>query len=421
MKLHLGDCLEVLKEYPDNYFDSIVSDPPAGIAFMGKKWDDDKGGRDKWIAWMQTIAAEALRTLKPGAHALVWSLPRTSHWTATAWENGGWEVRDRISYLFGSGFPKSLDVSKAIDKMAGAEREVIGTKLGRPGMAKDGSNQRNGFDSAFGGKSSGIMPTDITAPATDAAKQFAGFGTALKPAIEDWWLLRKPISESSIAANVLKWGCGGLNIDACRVESGEDYQNAGFGPRYGETSMPNMGSHQTRPWVQNAINEGLPVKDSKPHANGRWPAQLIHDGSDCVLAEFAKCGESKSTSQPRHNSARINIAKGREYANVTNGHADSGTPARFFYCAKPSKSERNADGENNHPTLKSLALMRYLITLITPPGGIVLDPFAGSGTTIRAALELGFDAVGIEQDAEHFATMKRRADGATLPLFAEVA
>jgi DNA modification methylase len=400
--LHLGDCLEVLKEYPDNYFDSIVSDPPSGISFMQKSWDSDRGGRDHWVAWMQTIAAEALRTLKPGGHALVWSLPRTSHWTATAWENAGWEVRDRVSHIFGSGFPKSHNISIAIDKLSGAEREVIG-KMKNPASAKVGT-----FNCSFDDSKA-----VITAPATDAAKQFSGFGTALKPAIEDWWLLRKPISESSIAANVLKWGCGGLNIDKCRVEA-SDGVNLARNNAPGDNGWKNSSGGKNAAALRQ--DEGLPQL-------GRWPSQLVHDGSDCVMAEFAKYGEKKTgaikagiyvDNQQRNIYGKYNGFDNEEHA------ASTGSAARFFYCAKPSKSERNADGENNHPTLKSLALMRYLITLITPPGGIVLDPFAGSGTTIRAALELGFDAVGIEQDPEHFATMQRRAAAATLPLFAEV-
>jgi DNA modification methylase len=403
MKLHLGDCLEVLKEYPDNHFDSIVCDPPAGISFMGLAFDSDRGGRDHWIAWMQTIAAECLRTLKPGAHALVWSLPRTSHWTATAWENAGWEVRDRVSHIFGSGFPKSHNISIAIDKLSGAEREVIG-KMKNPASAKVGT-----FNCSFDDSKA-----VITAPATDAAKQFSGFGTALKPAMEDWWLLRKPISESSIAANVLKWGCGGLNIDACRVESGER-------PLVTGDRKPD-GSKAYRAGLGGSKCEGTTTQ-------GRWPAHLVHDGSDCVMAEFAKYGETPPRNKEganKHGESGVfdgniySIGKGVKIETRRNV-LDSGTPARFFYCAKPSQAERNQDGENNHPTVKSLALMKWLITLITPPGGVVLDCFAGSGSTIRAALELGFDCVGIEQDEEHFATMKRRADGATLPLFAEAA
>ena len=210
--VHVGDNLPILKTLPDNSVDAIVTDPPAGIGFMGKEWDKDKGGRDKWIDWMAEVAAECLRVIKPGGHALVWALPRTSHWTATAWENAGWEPRDRICHIFSTGFPKSANISKQIDRMAGAEREVVSTNPNyRPnsGAIADPKWWQD--------RSSGL----ITAPATDAAKQWDGYGTALKPAVEDYWLFRKPIEKGlNIAENVLKWGTGGLNIDGCRVQSG---------------------------------------------------------------------------------------------------------------------------------------------------------------------------------------------------------
>ena len=190
--LYNGDCLDYLKTHPDNMFDSIVTDPPAGIAFMGKDWDKDKGGRDAWIAWMTEIAEECLRVLKPGAHALVWALPRTSHWTATAWEDAGFEVRDRVSHLFGSGFPKSHNISKAIDKMAGAEREVIGINQNVKGRTI------REIETLNVGAGAG-NDTSITAPATPEAQQWDGWGTALKPCMEDWWLLRKPIEEKTVA------------------------------------------------------------------------------------------------------------------------------------------------------------------------------------------------------------------------------
>ena len=177
IKLHLGDCLEYMKSQPDNFFDSIVTDPPAGISFMGKDWDKDKGGRDAWIAWMTVIASEAYRVLKPGAHALVWALPRTSHWTATAWEDAGFEVRDRVSHLFGSGFPKSHNISKAIDKMAGAEREILGES---PYNARRPNPPVSERYAQAGHKA------NITAPATPEAQQWDGWGTALKPCMEDW-------------------------------------------------------------------------------------------------------------------------------------------------------------------------------------------------------------------------------------------
>jgi hypothetical protein len=201
-----GDCITLMQALPDACVDAVVTDPPAGIAFMSKGWDHDRGGRAQWIAWLAERMAEALRVLKPGGHALVWALPRTSHWTGTALEDAGFEVRDRVAHVVGSGFPKSVNVSKAIDKLAGAEREVIG-----PGARHGG-----GLNLIYGeGMGDGAKPP-ITAPATEDAKRWDGWGTALKPAVEDWWLVRKPI-RGSIARNVLEYGTGALNIDGCRV------------------------------------------------------------------------------------------------------------------------------------------------------------------------------------------------------------
>ena len=187
--LHHGDCLKVLKTLPSCSVDAIVTDPPAGIAFMGKSWDTDKGGRDAWIAWMQSIAQECLRVIKPGGHALVWALPRTSHWTGMAWENAGWEPRDKVVHLFGTGFPKSLNVSKAIDKAAGAEREVVGYSRG---VGVEDNQGYGGIARGGVGIVQKGIDVPVTASATPEAHQWEGWGTALKPAAEDWWLLRKP-------------------------------------------------------------------------------------------------------------------------------------------------------------------------------------------------------------------------------------
>ena len=219
-----GDSLEILKKLPNNSFDSMVTDPPAGIAFMGKKWDKDKGGRKLWIAWLESIMTEAFRTLKPGAHILVWAIPRTSHWTATAIENAEFEIRDVVTHIFGSGFPKSQNISKAIDKQAGAKREVVGQKIRGDvqkakisgvtmGAAHANRNNKDIF---------GYGVENITIPSTDDAKQWDGWGTALKPASEHWILARKPLSEKTIAANVLEHSTGGINIDASRIKAGQN-------------------------------------------------------------------------------------------------------------------------------------------------------------------------------------------------------
>lgn len=376
-----GDNLEIMKRMENNSIDSIVTDPPAGITFMGKSWDHDKGGRDQWIAWMTTVAKECLRVIKPGGHALVWSLPRTSHWTATAWEDAGWEVRDKVVHLFGTGFPKSLNISKQLDKEAGIEREVVGSygRSFRPHA--EGSN--NGWV-----RPSHEIKGNITKPSTDSAKSFAGWGTALKPAHEDWILLRKPL-EGTVAQNVLEYGVGGINIDGCRV---------------GETGARNNGnSHGTI--GSNSI--GVYGKAIKQDYNkGRFPANLIHDGSEDVLQFFPNTKSGKMMPTHIENGYQKNCYGKRMEHMTMETYGDSGSSARFFYCAKPSPSER---GKNNkHPTVKSIALMRYLCRLITPPGGVVLDPFGGSGSTAIAAREEGFNYILIEKEKESVDTAIER-------------
>lgn len=413
IELLQGDCLEKLKLLDDNSIDALVTDPPAGIGFMGKEWDKDKGGRDGWIAWLTEIMVEAMRTMKPGAHGLVWALPRTSHWTATALENAGFEVRDCVYHVFGSGFPKSLNVGKAIDKLQGNERQVIG-KTDSKGIKSGAGN--------FVGDKYECDGYDLT----KGNSAFEGWGTALKPAVECWWLVRKPLGESTVAKNVLEYGTGALNIDASRIEisDGADLarENKIDNGMYGIGNNNNNNAQQRK-------EQGLtPV--------GRWPSHLIHDGSDEILEHFP---ESKSTPWPDRASTGCFQASD---VVCGGGIGDSGSAARFFYCAKPSKAERNAklDGfkekpsgglkgtedqtlltgsgnirdnmnTNHHPTVKGQALMRYLITLITPPDGTVLDMFMGSGSTGVAAKALGFGFVGVELEQEYFEIAKARIDG----------
>ena len=426
--LRLGDCLEIMKEIPTGSITAVVTDPPAGISFMGKSWDRDKGGRDNWIAWMEQVARECLRLIKPGGHALVWALPRTSHWTATAWENAGWEVRDRIAFAFGSGFPKALDVGKAIDAMAGET------------PSHDGYLP-NGKNACYGAGFGGGTKTAITAPSTEAAKQWDGWKSALKPAIEDWWLFRKPL-DGTIAENVLKYGVGALNIDGCRVESGTDYT---------ELNVTQGGDHFS-------IGSEKKSRGTKfTPASGRYPSHLIHDGSEEVVMCFPETtsgvpGIRRKEHETTAMSGRLAITGKQE-----SGFADSGSASRFFQCcpfeeedfeatrlfytAKAGKSDRNEGCEeleereggikntsgrgfsesdpmppvlnrNIHPTVKSLSLMRYLCKLITPPCGTVLDCFLGSGSTGKAARLEGFDFIGIEQDADYFEIAKKRIEHA---------
>lgn len=334
-----SDCLEFLKSQQDNIYDSMVTDPPAGISFMNKDWDC---GED-FIGRMQNIFTECLRTMKPGAHGLVWALPRTSHWTAMALEKSGFEIRDVVTHLFGTGFPKSLDIGKAIG------------------------------------------------PATELEKQWQGWGTALKPASEHWILIRKPCSEKTVAANVARWGCGGLNIDASRI---------------GTNDVLSFGSRELGDGIKSGVCK--PTSEGVQHSQGRFPANLVLDEEAAAMLDeqSGPCKTGDLTGQPRvenkiYGSAANTLGKPRFYK------SDAATGAsRFFYVAKASKSERGVD--NNHPTVKSLKLMEYLIKLITPPGGIVLEPFMGSGTTCVAAKKLGFRYTGIEKEVDYFSIAKAR-------------
>lgn len=416
--LHLGDCLDPvtgLASLPSCSLDAMVTDPPAGIGFMGKEWDGDKGGRAEWIAWLRSIMQECLRVLKPGAHALVWAIPRTSHWTATAIEEAGFEVRDVVTHHFGTGFPKSLNISKAIDAAAGAE----------PGLLTSGHF-------------------------TSAAAQWAGWGTALKPACEHWILARKPL-EGTIAASVQANGTGGLNIDACRIETSD--RIAAFG-------SPKASAGR--------IMNGTEVAREKFEQNpqGRWPANLVLSHSpDCVpvgCAEgcpVAELDAQSGTSAPKvgrtgrrggSNAAHMSRDKGDNAHQETEGSWPSdpgGGASRFFYVAKPSTSEReeglghlpkkngaditnrdedsaginnpragagrtSAGRANHHPTVKSVALISWLVKLVSPAGATILDPFAGSGTTGVAATQIGRKFVGWEREPEYHAIALARLQNA---------
>jgi site-specific DNA-methyltransferase (adenine-specific) len=420
--LHHGDCLDVLKTLADCSIDAIVTDPPAGIAFMNREWDRDKGGKADWIQWMQSVADQCLRVIKPGGHALVWAIPRTSHWTGTAWEDAGWQPRDKIYHVFGSGFPKSLDVSKAIDKAAGAEREKVpvGDPVKRmiPGADQDKTGswiKDNGREYQPG----------IEIPATEAAKQWEGWGTALKPAAEEWWLFRKP-PIGTIAANVLEHGTGGLNIGACRVGT-EGATKRSHQEPYGEGGRGDQGGSQN--W-----RTGHKIEDIN---TGRWPANFIHDNSEEVLALFPDSDGSGSARTLNRGQRDDGWGMADEPGLLRD--AGTGSAARFFYCAKASRddrdegcgalderrcgsmqatqdgsmltgsgNERTTQRRNTHSTVKPTDLMRYLCRLITPPNGIVLDPFTGSGSTGKAAMAEGFRFIGIEREAEYIEIARAR-------------
>jgi site-specific DNA-methyltransferase (adenine-specific) len=396
----------------DNSVDSIVTDPPYGLSFMGKKWDYDVPGEDIW--------RECLRVLKPGGHLLAFAGTRTQHRMAVRIEDAGFEIRDMIAWVYGSGFPKSHNVGNAVDKSLGCENRGHAISSGSQIHPTTGKPRANGE----------LLPK--YEGRTDEGKKWAGFGTALKPAMEPITVARKPLV-GTVAENVLAHGTGGLNIDGCRVGVGDDRVGGGLAKeRFGINGMP---------------------QTSRP-VGGRWPANLIHDGSDEVVGLF-----------PQSNGAAAPVAKGqKEFGGVIYGkfktggddgasfYGDSGSAARFFYCAKASKKDRDEGCEgmdekkmgfsngaqlhgegydkgqdiglnrvisrrNHHPTVKPTDLMRYLCRLVTPPGGIVLDPFAGSGSTGKACALEGFRFIGIEREAEYCEIARARIAAVDVGLF----
>lgn len=386
--LLVGDNAIWLKKIPDNSIDSIVTDPPAGISFMSRGWDSDKGGRDHWIAWMCEVATECKRVLKPGGHAFVWAIPRTSHWTATAWENAGFEIRDVVAHIFGSGFPKSLNIGKAVDKMQGNEREIVGeTRIGKTSMG-----DASGWDTSEHMKA---IKESGSVNITKGTSEWEGWGTALKPAREDWILMRKPLEKGlTVAENCLKWGTGGINIDESRVESNEQIETG----RAGRSGASNFNAS---------------IGEKQPNHSARFPANLIHDNSEEVRECFP---ETKTGKAIRSNSGGKTFG-GENTKPVMEdlGYEDGGGNAsRFFksiiYQAKSSKSDRTSNGTviNTHPTVKSVTLMTYLIKMVTPKGGTVLDPFAGSGSTLVAAKQNGYQYIGIEMTEEYIPIIEAR-------------
>lgn len=454
-----GDCREVMRDMPDNSVDAIVTDPPYGLSFMGKRWDYDVPSVELW--------AECLRVLKPGGHLLAFAGTRTQHRMAVRIEDAGFEIRDMIAWVYGSGFPKSLDVSKAIDKMDASEeqerrrlrftawvrstgitsrqideatqtnmgghyttaasqpaimtrehleqcrhllgdvpewvereadiRSVESRNMAEREVVGQGHRIRRESVVQIAGNSDGAY--NITAPATPEAQQWSGWGTALKPALEPITVARKPLC-GTVAENVLQYGTGAINVDGCRV---------------GTESLP-------------AIRAG------------RFPANFIHDGSDEVVGLFPQTAAAKAGYRGAGKGATgcYGVYGGDP---GFQGHEDNGgSAARFFYCAKASKADRDegceglelvthqsgmggampvdddgnardrfkAQSRNHHPTVKPIALMRYLCRLVTPPGGIVLDPFCGSGSTGKGAVLEGFRFLGIEREAEYVEIARKR-------------
>ena len=424
-----GDCLEELKKLEDNSVDAVITDPPYGLSntkpkqvadvlaawvtgdteavpakrggFMGADWDSFVPPPAVW--------AECMRVLKPGGHMAVFAGARTQDLMGLSIRLAGFEIRDTLGWIYGSGFPKSMDVSKAIDKAAGEEREVIGSKV--TGNAKQRTSATGEFAD---GNHGGQQVVDVTAPATSEAQRWDGWGTSLKPAIEPIILARKPL-DGTVANNVLAHGVGGLNIDACRVQTDDNTARTCNG--VGNSSSFDMAASGER-----RVNGGSPA--------GRFPANVLLDEHAAKemdeqsgnLSPGARPGNTAT--RPKFNGATYNGGKvyGGKIDEPRVAMDSGGGASRFFpvfkYQAKAPKKERpvivREDGSKiQHPTVKPLKLMEWLVTLITPEGGTVLDPFAGTGTTLQAATNKGFNPIGIEADADYIQLIHQRMEGGT--------
>jgi len=494
--LLLGDCFEVLQTLKAESVDACVTDPPYGLSFMGKHWDKGVPDVDMW--------RQVFRVLKPGAHLLSFFGTRTYHRGVVAIEDAGFEIRDQIGWLYGSGFPKSLDVSKAIDKAAPrvgmfdafaahfserlrasgkAQKEVAALFPSRTGGLTgcvwnwaNGANvptleqwktlqpllelslewlplierieaerEVTGKHPNPAGSKGNTFPLDqecaITAPATEAAKQWDGWGTALKPAWEPIVVARKPFPGRTVAQNVLEHGVGGLNIDGCRVGTDDDLNGGAYSDNREVSTNEVYGEYKRL------------TPDQFQQPPGRWPANVIHSGDNEVLAEFAKYGERKTGNVKPYEEKGASWFTSHKVRDV-NHSASTGTAARFFYTAKASKDDRNdglydyehtdaadmvdrepdsagmnspragagrtSGAKNQHPTVKPTSLMRYLVRLVCPKGGLVLDPFAGSGTTLIAAYREDCRAIGIELDPDYHKMASHRIDKATAQLRLEL-
>jgi DNA modification methylase len=367
-KLHHGDCLEVLKTIEANSVDAVVTDPPYGLKFMGKKWDHSVPSVEVW--------AECLRVLKPGGHLLCFAGTRTHHRMACNIEDAGFDIRDMIAWLYGSGFPKSHDISKAIDKAAGVEREKEWKRYTANTMA-GAFDQRPWLDEA---RANGGRMIESGPPITNDAQHWQGWGTALKPALEPITMARKPFP-GTVAQNVLQHGTGAINVDGCRVGTDGRPLIISHGEDFGS------GDHVT------AYGNGLSGSRAGGTTTlGRWPANLIHDGLQEEWARYFYC--PKASKKDRDEGCE-------------------GIPKKQSHERKPEgrsvvESSKQTPRGNHHPTVKPTDLMAYLCRLICPPGGLVLDPFMGSGSTGKAAMLEGFQFVGIEREAEYLEIARAR-------------
>lgn len=380
--IHTDDAFDALPTLPEGSVHAVVTDPPYGLAFMGRDWDDFQP--KEYQEWCGEWARECMRVLRPGGHLLAFSGNRTHHRLFTGVEDAGFEVRDTVTWHYGSGFPKALDVSKAIDKAEGVEREVTGTSMGDAAMRGDNFNQSDGDADNW---------TEIERwdkPATDAAQRWDGFKTALKPATEYVIVARKPLAEDTVAENVQAWGTGALNIGECRIDGGE------------RPSRNNTRTHPENESIYGQCDGGGGRADGTT-TEGRYPSNVVFDEDaarelDGTVGDKPSC-DPHTLSDKGERSVYSNDAPNERQV----GYPDSGGPSRYFYTSKASKSERTEGGsiQNGHPTVKPVDLMEWLVKLTTREEQIVLDPFAGSGTTLKAAKTLGREFIGVERQAEY--------------------
>jgi site-specific DNA-methyltransferase (adenine-specific) len=436
MKLLLGDCLDKLKELDDNSIDSIVTDPPYGLSFMGKDWDKVKATQEtksqvvkglgagmkmttladniEFEKWVTEWSMECYRVLKPGGYMLAFGGSRMYHRLASGVENAGFEIRDQIMWIYGSGFPKSMNISKYIDKQLGTEKIVGKGKAGKTALG-----QSSGYNKTYN-----PHEYNITEPGSELAEKWNGWGTALKPAHEPIVMARKPLSEKTIVDNVLEWGTGGINIDDSRIDNISEKEKNWWPQRQSNTANISFGE-----------GEKVGKEIQMYNTQGRFPANIIFDEeagkildeqSGHLKSGFMKAGTPRLMSD---NPNKNTYGKWNPDTVANDTYGDEGGASRFFYCPKTSKTDRNegldefpfgeppksgrskpASGrqsalgqprKNHHPTVKPTDLMLYLIRLVTPKGGTTLDPFMGSGSTGKAAVRGGFDFVGIEREEEY--------------------
>lgn len=381
-ELHHGNCLDILRTMPDASVDAVVTDPPYGLSFMGKRWDYDVPSVEIW--------EQCLRVLKPGGYLLAFAGTRTQHRMAVRIEDAGFEIRDMIAWMYGSGFPKSHNVSKGFDREAGILKPEF------KGFTVAGSSHNPNISKTIPTK--GYVPP---APVTDEAKQWQGWGTALKPAMEPITMARKPF-KGTVADNVQAYGTGAINIDGCRIMYASDTDKSKMVNAKWHVNGSSAGINGNGFVTSNNVGDVLDGAEFT-HDLGRWPANVLHDGCEDVLRGMGEAARffytPKACKEDRDNGCEMMEARwkaGYSYTDTAGNAADG-----MF-------KDRETFKRNFHPTVKPTDLMRYLCRMVTPPGGIVLDPFTGSGSTGRGAILEGFRFIGCEMDADYIEIAKAR-------------